>query len=316
MLGHPIILCIFTICLWCFGPLLGKLISVRSEFLLLNLSFLFSFLTFSGLLVLLHGRGFFGHVQRMRLVHALIGLFGYFIYWICFTQSFREFTSASGTTVLNYTWPLFTVLFTELIFRRSRKPTIYRSVEAAGIVLGFLAVVVLSSRGQIATLEFGRVRGLIWGICTGASYGLFSAYSSRVPREQQALFLFTSAGASLLAMIPFALSEIHMVHDIGLRELTIVFALGSIIDGAGYVFWTRANRIAHERKMDISSVASVAFALPLLSVTVISLFLGEGELLKPYFAVTLLLLVSGSVLCQRAARVAALLGRLRPQAFR
>jgi drug/metabolite transporter (DMT)-like permease len=119
----------------------------------------------------------------------LVGPFGYFVYSAALNLSYRNFDSASETTVLNYTWPVFTVIFTQLVFKGlTRKDRLVRMIEWLGIGLGFLSVIVLASRGEFNLLVEPNLPGIGWGLLAGASYGFFSAYSGTVSRERQSIF--------------------------------------------------------------------------------------------------------------------------------
>jgi len=298
-----------TIALWSFAGILGRLVAMRSQFALLSLSFLF---TFGALLVyslLSQGRSFLERLKRARAPYFLIGLTGYFIYWIGINQSYRAFDAASETIVLNYTWPVFTVVFTDLVFRRGPRSRAFRLVEALGIAGGFLSVVVLATKGRFTSFEL-NVAGIAWGLLGGVSYGFFSAYSSTVPREEHSTFLLCSILASLVLIAGLALREIPLFRTFTARDILTVALLGCALDGLGYICWTAANRLARERGTEISSVASLMFVLPLFSLSLIALFFKEESLSRPYFLASLALLLASSVLCQRTQAIARLLSRL------
>ena len=296
--NNPKFFAIATVILWsAFAPL-AKAVS-KSEYLHISFSFFFTLVTFSIVLSIGSGPSPWRRIRNMKPAYWIYGSFGYFFYWMGLIQSFRQFSSASGTTVLNYTWPIFTVLFTELIFRRTRKSRIYRLVESLGIGLGFAAVVVLATRGDVLSFEITHIKGLLWGLFAGSTYGFFSAYSGTVRREDHGLFLMISALASFILMVPFALTEIELLRAFTYKDFILVAVLGSAVDGGGYFLWTSANLVAREQDVDISAVSSLVFFLPLISVVIVSVVLGEGEIFKAYFAVTLVLLIAGSILCQK-----------------
>ena len=299
----PHIYALATVVLWSFFTPLVKLVSIKSQFLFITMSFFFTFLTFLFAMALTQRQRLIRQLKALTLRHYVFGLFGYFLYWLALIQCFREFSSASGSTVLNYTWPIFTVFFTEFIFRKRSKPILHRVIEWLGVFMGFIAVAVLATRGNLALFEITHIRGLIWGLAAGATYGLYGAYSGTVPKELHGAFLLVSAGISFLAMLPFGLYEAGLLREITLQDFLVVAILGSVFDGGGYFLWTSANRTAREYDVDISTVGSIIFFLPILSVITISLFFKETEIFKPYFGVTLFLLISGSILCQRTARI-------------
>jgi drug/metabolite transporter (DMT)-like permease len=300
----PHLYALATVALWSFFTPLVKLVSIKSQFLFITISFFFTFLTFLIAMALTQRRRLIGHLKTLTWRHYIFGLFGYFLYWLALIQCFREFSSASGSTVLNYTWPIFTVFFTEFFFRKRSKPVLHRVIEWSGVFLGFIAVAVLATRGNLAQFEITHIRGLIWGLAAGAAYGLYGAYSGTVSKELHGAFLLVSAGGSLLAMLPLGLYEAGLFREITFQDLLVVAVLGSVFDGGGYFLWTSANRTAREYDVDISTVGSIIFFLPLLSVITISLFFKETEIFKPYFGVTLFLLISGSMLCQRTTHIA------------
>lgn len=287
-----------AIALWSWGPLLQKLISDSSQFLLLAVVFACGLATFSLILWIRHGKGAWRQLRHFRLAYMVMGLCGYFGYMVSMNQSFRHFGSAAGTTMLNYTWPVFTVVFTEAIFRRAPKPRSVRLVEGLGTALGFAAMYILATRGRLLSLQVANLPGLVWGLLGGALYGLFSGYSSIVPAEAHPVFLLTAIGTSLLAMLPLAWAERGLIGQLPPHAYLFAAAQGALMNGLGYFFWTTAVRLAREQAVPVTTVTSLVFFLPLTSLTVISLVLGDREVFQPYFAATLLLLLLGLALCQ------------------
>ena len=300
-MNDPALLAIITILLWGFGAFLSRLVSMKSEFILLSLSYIFTFITMLVYFTYQHKGRLLDLLRNLTVKDVLFGPFGYFLYSVGLMQSFRAFNSASETTILNYTWPVFTVIFSELIFKTQiEKSRIFHFVEATGIFLGLFAVIVLATKGNITTLEFLNIKGIGWGLVSGISYGVFSAYSGTITEERQSGFLLSAITTSLVLMLFFSLGEINLISTFAFQDVIIVFALGSLSYGVGYITWTTANRIAREKEINISSIASMMFILPILSLAIIAILLKEMKLLESYFLVSLLLVVISSVLCQKA----------------
>jgi drug/metabolite transporter (DMT)-like permease len=311
MFNRPKSLAVVTIVFWSFGTYLAKLISEEpQQFTLTTLSFVF---TLSVLLVYAgqqHKQSLWERARAYIRVRPLfLGLCGYAIYSVCLQLCLLEYRGASEAAILNYTWPIFTVLFTELVFPDEEKRGLHvRLVEGVGILLGFLAVVVLATEGDLLSFSISNVKGIGWGLVVGASYGLFSAYSSTVPKKEQSLFLLVSVAISVIAMVPLVIFEMPLQMP-PVNALAVAAALGCLLNGIGYIAWTRANRLAREQGISISSVASLMFALPPLGLVVIAVLLGEGKLLEIYFMVSLALLLASSALCQRAEVIASAIRR-------
>ena len=123
------------------------------------------------------------------------------------------------------------------------------------------------------------------------------------------MFLLSSIFVSWILMLIFSISEIKLIQTITVRDLIIVIALGCLIDGIGYITWTKANRLASERGINISSLASLLFFLPVLSLIIVAIFLQEIQLFQPHFLVSLFFIIVSSVLCQKSEAIQRVLTR-------
>lgn len=300
-MNKPYVLAIITILFWGFGSFLSRLMSMKSEFILLSIAYVFTLITMLTYFLYEHKGNFLGLFKNLTIKDILFGPFGYFLYSVGLMQSFRAFNSASETAILNYTWPVFTVIFSETLFQtQAKKSRLFHLVEGMGIFCGLLAVMILATKGNITTLDFLNIKGVGWGLLSGISYGIFSAYSGTVTKERQGGFLLSSIITSLVLMMLFSIKEISLISTFTFQDLLIVFILGSLLNGVGYITWTTANRIAREEEINISSIASLMFILPILSLTIIAIFLKETELFEVYFLVSLIFVVTSSILCQKA----------------
>jgi drug/metabolite transporter (DMT)-like permease len=311
--NNPRLLAAITIVFWSFTAFLTRSISMRAQVALLVISFSFSFATLLIYFAFLRPQPpASGRFAQLKLSYLLIGPLGYFVYAVALFQSYHAFDSASQTTILNYTWPLFTVLFTEALFRHGARRTALQGViESLGILIGFLAVLVLATEGHLTMLEFSNAPGIVWGLLAGVCYGLFSAYSSTVSREEQSTFLLTSVGASvvLVALTATFTGEIGLLGTLTSHDIVFPAVWGCVGNGVGYIFWTRANRLAREQGIGVSAIASAMFILPLSALVIVALLLGENQLLRPHVAASLGLILLGSALCQKAGAVAGWLSR-------
>ncbi|MCE1254023.1 MAG: DMT family transporter [Anaerolineae bacterium] len=297
-MNNPKMLALITIILWSFGMYLGRLIAIKSQFVLLALSFFFSFITilfYKTLVLKDFSRSAFKSFKWMFL---WIGPLGYFVYSVSLNQSSRQFNGISETTILNYTWPIFTILFTHMLAHKEGRNFWYRLVEALGVFFGFWAVVNMAVKGNYSGLDV-NIPGILWGLIGGMSYGLYSAYSGTLKSDEQSLFLVISTFSSLILVSLCALSELNILNTITLADVGVVCISGFLLNGVGYITWTSANRLAREKQINISSVASLMFVLPVISLLISSVLLNEKLLLQPYFLISLGLIVVSSFLCQK-----------------
>lgn len=314
-MNNPFKLALFTVLFWSFSSTLARLISLSSPYLLFSLSFACALVFF-----LIHARQLYGRkmiimLRKIPFRYFLIGLMGYYAIWIGNTESFLSFDSAAETTVLNYTWLVFTVFFSQTLFSRPVKLNATVIIRNMGVLLCFISVYVLSVEGDIYSFEFKNTRGLLWGLMGGASYGLFSAYSAKIPKGDHLLFLIAAAFSSLLAMIiTFVISTdsiMDTIYQITISDLLLVLAIGVLVDSLGYIMWTRSLQQAATLSISITKIASIVFILPVASLIIVYLVFGEAAILRLYFLVSLLLLICGIWFSQRAEMIDACLELLR-----
>ena len=303
-MNNPKSLVIGTIILWSLGPLLTRLISMRSQLLSLDILFFFTFLFFLIATVIHYKKAFFVKIKKITFAFFFFGLFGYFFYYLGLVQSFHLFNSASEPTILNYTFPIFTVIFAEVWFgKKIKRATEIRFVEYLGVLIGFLAIVVLATKGDITHLQFTNFSALLWGLSAGIAYAIFSVYSSTVKSENQDMFLLAAIFSSLILAVAITIPDLSTIRTVSFNAFIANAVLAIIINGFGYLAWTRANRLAKERKISISSVASLLFILPVLGLIIVSLTLKEVAIMQPYFLVSLGGIILSSLFCQKSAAI-------------
>jgi drug/metabolite transporter (DMT)-like permease len=293
----PTLLTLTTILLWSFGSLVARLVAMQSAFVLLSISFLFSFATIIGYLLFTRqiSLSWFKHIP---LMHLFIAPLGYFVYSVAINQSSRAFDSISETTLLNNTWPIFTVLFSEILSSQVKSKWT-RILETAGILLGFFSLITLVTGGNFNSIQL-NLPGVLWGLLAGVSYGFFSAYSGTLTEVEQKRFLLVAITISLLLILPFTAFEVGKIAPLTVIDLLAAFTMGALLDGVGYILWTRAIRISRERESRIAAIASLMFLLPFLNLIWVRLFLKETQFTQSHFLISLTLLVISNLVIQTA----------------
>lgn len=302
---NPKILAIITVLLWSFSIPLARFISLSSPYLLFSISFACALMIFLLRARSIYGNQLFSRIRAIPAQYYFIGVLGYYAIWLGNTKSFQSFDSASETTVLNYTWLVFTVLFSQLIFNRPKRVTTEVIVRNTGILLCFFAVYVLAMEGNIGGFNYANSHGIFWGLAGGASYGFFSAYSMRVPEKDHILFLLAAVFSGLVLMVLTYLigtkNVVADLSDIRFQDILFALAIGVFVDAFGYMTWTRALQLARIRSIDISKLASIVFVLPVTSLSLVFLVFREAAIFKSYFLLSLVLLLFGIWLAQRSA---------------
>lgn len=295
-----------TVLILSFGGYFGRLVSVHSQFVLVTLSFFFTACTIGIYFLAGLWRGRNQPALHWRWSFLLWGPMGYFANMIANTQSFRAFGRASETVVLNYTWPVFTVVFSRFLFSRraDNPPWLVGVVEGVSLLLGIISVVLLATKGEVREFQIYNLPGLVWGLAAGASYGLFSAFSATVSEEEQPAFLLTAILASFVFVLPFGLLERPSVSRLRPYHVGVALAMGFLVNGVSYITWTTALHRARLLKVSMAKMVAPMYLIPVLSLVVISVFLGEEKLFQTYFFLSLACSLSSSVLAQRSEEAA------------
>ncbi len=303
---NPTALTAATVLLWSTGAVLGKLLSEGEGYLSLLLG-----LGVAAAVILLFRIFFVARpftIALLRPIPVAAGIVGYGAYWVCYFRCFRNSESAALPVLFNYTWPIFTVVFARLLKTGATSPPKMAAVELAGMLVGLLGIWCAVSSGT-ESINQGMLYVIGWGLAAGASYGLFSAYSALVSKEDQLDFLLIAIAASSLFLLPFSLDELSGITALSARDLILIALFGVGSEALGSLFWLRANRQARELGIDISAAASLIFTLPLLSLVIISVVFHERTLLRPGFFLGCLLVTACVVICSRAREIAERLGR-------
>ncbi|MCF8234461.1 MAG: DMT family transporter [Bacteroidales bacterium] len=307
-MNNPRTLAILTVVFWSFSSTLARMLSFSSPYLLFCLSFLFALVIYLFYAQRTYHKDLIKKLKTIPFRYFVIGLFGYYAIWLGNTESFLSYNSASETTVLNYTWLIFTVVFFQLMFRDQSKKLVALIPAYAGLLLCFISVYMLATGGSTGLFAFRNLHGLLWGLGGGMAYGFFSAYSSRVRKEDHPLFLIAALSSSLIAMlITFLLKNpmpLKVLAEITLHDILFAFAMGVLVDALGYIMWTRSLRLAKVKKADVSIIASIIFVLPALSLLIVSLVFCEPIILKGYFLLSLLFLLAGIWMTQKSEGIA------------
>ncbi len=302
---NPKLLALVTVLFWSFSIPLARFISLSSPYLLFSISFSCALLIFLIRAKVIYGNQLFYRIRSIPVQYYYIGILGYYAIWLGNTKSFQSFDSAAETAVLNYTWLVFTVLFSQLIFNRPKGLTVDVVVRNSGILLCFIAVYILAMEGNLRGFNYANTCGILWGLLGGAAYGFFSAYSTRVPEKDHMLFLLAAVTTGLfLMLLTYLISTANVKADlrgVTFQDILFAVAIGVFVDAFGYMTWTRALQLARVQAIDISRLASIVFILPVTSLVIVFLVFREAAILESYFLLSLMLLLVGIWLAQRSA---------------
>jgi drug/metabolite transporter (DMT)-like permease len=245
----------------------------------------FSTIVLALILVLRRSFGLvFTYTRRQYLTSLGLGLLNPFLYYLVLFKAY-DLLPAQMAQPLNYTWAIALALLSVPLLRQR----IGRR-EILGGGLGYAGVWVISTRGDLFSLDFTEPLGV--GLALGSAFvwALYWIGNTRDDRDPVAgLFL------SFLFGLPFVLAA-HLTLS-GWRPPTAVGLLatayvGVVEMGVTFVLWLTALKLSE----NTAKVGNLIFIAPFLSLVFIQTVLGEKILPATYLG--LVLIVAG-VLYQR-----------------
>lgn len=165
-------------------------------------------------------------------------------------------------------------------------------------------MLLVATEGHLTGISIVNPTGIFWGLVSAASYGLFSAYSTIVSDRERPAFLLAAIALSLALIIPLGFSERQLLVQIGVEDVIVALLIGLVLNGVAYLTWTTALNRATRLGISVTRIVALAFSLPVLTLFVVAVLLGEDHLSRPYFLVGLLLIGLSNITVQRSKYIA------------
>jgi drug/metabolite transporter (DMT)-like permease len=207
---------------------------------------------------------------------ALMGLLNPFLYYLLLLEAYTRLL-AQTALALNYTWPLFMVLLAAPVLGRRLA---WRSLAA--MLVSFLGVLVIVSRGDPAGLRLTDTAGIILAVGSAACLALYWLLNMRDPRaatDKLCLNFCFGAGYAWLAALFSRQAALP-----GLVELAGAAWLGVFEMGITFLLWLRALEAARSPAL----VGNLAYLVPFLALIPLRFVLGEQLLASTFWGLGLI----------------------------
>jgi drug/metabolite transporter (DMT)-like permease len=208
----------------------------------------------------------------------IIGLLGTFLYNL-FLYLGIDTLEASQAFIINYLWPIMTVVFACIILKE--KLTLRKFIA---IILSFIGVIIVTANGNLLNIGKESIIGAIYCILAAVSYGLFS-----VLNKQKGYDKFVSM--MLFYLVSFIISLIYIVISkemvlVQLNQLIGLVWIGIFTSAIAFTSWALALE-----KGDTAKISNLAYMTPLLSLIWTALILKAN--LNIYSIIGLIVIVLG-----------------------
>ena len=191
-----------------------------------------------------------------------IGLLGTFLYNLFLYLGINKM-QASQAFIINYLWPIMTVLFACIILKE--KMTIRKIIA---IILSFVGVIIVTANGDILNIEKNSIMGALYCILAAVSYGLFSVLNKKKNYDKYVstmIYYFFSFLISLLDMLIFKEWYIPQTN-----QLLGLFWVGFFTSAIAFTSWALALE-----KGDTAKISNLAYITPFLSLIWTAIILKE-----------------------------------------
>lgn len=194
-------------------------------------------------------------------IMILIGLPGTFLYYI-FLYAGTERMLASQAFIINYLWPIMSVVFSCLLLKE--KMTVRKGIAIAMSFLGILTV----AGGDLIHFDSRILGGVLLCVCAAVSYGAFTALNKKYDYDTQISMTVSFFMAFLLSLFMNLSTGTEL--RMALPQIAGLAWNGIFVMALATTTWALALNMA-----DTAKISNLAYITPFLSLIWTSLFLKE-----------------------------------------
>ena len=208
----------------------------------------------------------------------IIGILGTFLYNLFLYLGINTM-QASQAFIINYLWPIMTVIFACIILKE--KITIRKIIA---IIISFIGVIIVSSNGDLLNIEKSNIIGTIYCILAAISYGLFSVLNKKQNYNKftsMMLFYLTSFCISLIYCL--SAKKIFIPET---NQLLGLLWIGVFTSAIAFTSWALALE-----KGDTAKISNIAYITPFITLVWTSVILREK--LSIYSVLGLVIIILG-----------------------
>ncbi len=222
--------------------------------------------------------------RQEYLLSIFLGFLSPFLYYLILFKAY-DLLPAQQAQPLNYTWAIVLSLLAVPLLKQQ-----IRWQQWLALVISYCGVVVISTEGNILSLQFTSPLGVTLALLSTVIWALYWIYNTRDQRDPVvALFV------NFVFSFPIVLGYYLLTSDLRLPPLEGLLGaayVGTFEMGACFVLWLMAMKLTD----NTARLSNLIFLSPFLSLIFIYLLLGE-QILGATF-IGLLLIIAG-LLCQR-----------------
>ena len=214
------------------------------------------------------------------------GLLNPFLYYVLLFTAYSRLR-AQEAQALNYTWAIVLSLFSVILLKEK-----FRFKDLLMLLLSFLGVMIISTKGQIQKLHFDDTLGTALALGSSVIWALYWIVSLKDKRESTVKLLYNFMVGFILILLYATLrrSPILLPGAIVHRALLTGLWVGVFEMGLTFVLWLKALELTE----NTAKISNLVFITPFLSLVLIRSILAEA--IHPATIVGLCLIVASNLI--------------------
>ena len=196
------------------------------------------------------------------LIIFALGVIGIFLYDLFFYLGINAM-QASQAFIINYLWPIMTVLFACIILKE--KFTIRKIIA---IIISFIGVIIVSSNGNLLSIEKSSLMGTIYCLLAALLYGLFSVLNKKQNYNKYTSMMLFYFNSTIISLIYVIATKRFFVPELS-QTLGLLW-IGMFTSAIAYTSWALALA-----KGDTARISNIAYLTPFISLVWTGIVLKE-----------------------------------------
>lgn len=206
---------------------------------------------------------------------GILGTFSYNLFLYLGTSKML----ASQAFIINYLWPIMTVVFACIILKEKITPR-----KTIAILLSFLGVIIVTANGNLLTINENTILGAVYCIIAAVSYGLFSVLNKYKNYNKYTSMMLYYLVSFIISILYLLIS--NNLFSIKINQLAGLLWTGIFTSATAFTSWALALE-----KGDTAKISNLAYITPFLSLIWTALILKEQ--LSIYSVLGLVVIVLG-----------------------
>ncbi len=212
---------------------------------------------------------------------AFLGFLNPYFYYIILFKAYSILPAQEAIT-LNYTWPLMLVLLSIPLLKQKIS---FLSIVA--IIISFFGVIIIATRGDIASLSFSNIRGDLLPLGSAIIWALFWIFNLKDDHDVVVKLFLSFCFGFLFILITMIIR--WTVHGFTFPPLIGIISsayVGLFEMGLTFIVWLSALKCA----TTTAQVSNLIYITPFLSLFVVSVVIGEKILLSTIIGLIFIIL--------------------------